>query len=117
MSHPNKVRGTRWESAIRDFLIARGRAAVERRSLYGNKDRGDFAGIPNWTVDAKDEAKISLATYMDECEVEAANAGTRFYAAIVKRRRQGVADAYVVMPLRVWADLIDVLDTAPATAP
>lgn len=106
MSSPSKIRGTRWESAVRDYLVSRGFSGVERRSLNGNKDRGDLLGVDGWTFEAKDEARISLAGYVDEARVEAANAGTPWFAAIVKRRRKSTADAYVVLPLGLFTSLL-----------
>jgi hypothetical protein len=101
MSSKSKIRGTRWESQVRDYLVAAGFVGVERRALDGNKDRGDLLGIPLWTLEAKDEARITLAGYMDEARAEAKNAGTPYFAAIVKRRRKGTGEAYAVMPLEL----------------
>lgn len=98
MTNKPKVKGTRWESAIRDWLNMLG-FNVWREAQHGAKDQGDLMGVPDWTLEAKDYAKITLAQFMDELEAEIANHGTKFGAVIVKRRRKGVADAYAVMPL------------------
>jgi hypothetical protein len=101
VSHPSKIRGTRWESAVRDWWIARGRRVV-RPALHGTKDKGDLFGIDEWTLQCKDTAKLDFAGAVDDARIQAVNGGTRFFAAIVKRRRKGVAEAYVVMPLEVF---------------
>jgi hypothetical protein len=44
---------------------------------------------------------------MDEAAKESENAGTRWHAAIIKRRNRNVKDAYVVMPLWMWAEFIE----------
>jgi hypothetical protein len=36
----------------------------------------------------------------------ARNAGSRWFAAIVKRRNKNVKESYVVMPLWMWTELI-----------
>lgn len=91
--------GTRFESEVRDYFNEGGFFCVERRALNGALDKGDLSGIPAWTLECKNERTITLAAYMQEVEVEKANARTPYGAAIVKRRNKGVADAYVVMPL------------------
>jgi hypothetical protein len=104
MSHPSKVKGTRWESAVRDWLTARGRR-VFRPALHGTQDKGDLFGVDDWTIQCKDTAKLDFAGALDDARVQAANAGTKYFVAIVKRRRKGVAEAYAVMPLEIW-DLV-----------
>jgi hypothetical protein len=74
--------------------------------LAGKNDKGDIAGLPGWTLECKAEKQIGLAAYVDEARVEAANAGTRRFAAIVKRRQKGVSEAYVIMPLSQFAEMI-----------
>lgn len=104
MSHPSKVKGTRWESAVRDYLIACGRA-VFRPALHGSVDKGDLFGIPDWTLQCRDTAKLDFAGAVDDARKQAGAAGTRYFVAIVKRRRKGVAEAYAVMPLEVWEQI------------
>lgn len=98
MTNKSKAKGTRWESAIRDWLNTLG-FTTWREAQHGAKDQGDIMGIPYWTLEAKDEKTITLAAYMKELEAEIANHDTTFGAVIVKRKGKGVADAYAVMPL------------------
>jgi len=105
MSHPSKIRGTRWESACRDWLTEHGIRAF-RPALHGGKDRGDLFGVEGWTLQCRDTAKIDLAGAVDDARTQADNAGTPWFAAIVKRRRKSVGAAYVVMSLEQWAALV-----------
>lgn len=101
----SKQKGTAWETAVVRFLQDNG-FDVERRALSGNLDKGDIAGLSGWTLECKAEKAISLAQYMTEAQVEALNAGTPWYAAIVKRRQKGVSDGYVVMPLKIFCGFL-----------
>ncbi len=47
-----------------------------------------------------------MAGAIDEAAKEAANAGAAWYVAILKRRRKPTADAYVVLPLYLFAELV-----------
>lgn len=110
MSNKSKQKGTAFETLVTLFFRGAG-WPVERRTLSGRYDKGDLSGIPDWTLELKAEKAISLSEYMKEAEVEAGNAGTPFFAAIVKRRNKGVEDAYVVMPLRIFNRVLKELNT------
>lgn len=103
----NKDKGTRAETAVVDYLRRSWWRHAERRSLNGNKDRGDIAGIPNVVIEVKDHAAMSLAAWVDEAETERAND----YAAIAvvwhKRRGKGSpGDWYVTMTGATFAELL-----------
>lgn len=108
----SKRKGTSYESAVVEFL-GRWFPHVERRALGGINDKGDVAGIPNVVLECKNEARIDLAGYMDEAKAEAANAGAPLYAAVVKRRGKNVSQSYVVMPLDVFAPLLQRITRLP----
>lgn len=106
-----KIRGTRWESSIVEYLQANGFPYCERRALAGNADKGDIAGIPGMVIEAKDVKALALAQWCDEAKAEAVNAGAKWWAVVAKRRRAkgstgSAADAYVVMSLAVFVDLL-----------
>lgn len=111
----NKRKGTAFESAVVAYLQEAGFHQVERRALAGANDRGDIAGVPNWTLELKTCQSIDLAGFVDEAAREAANAGTDRYAAVVKRRRRSTACAYVVMPLSVFVQVIGGAAESPQT--
>lgn len=94
----SKAKGTRWETAIVEFLRANGVPHAERRTLNGSKDRGDIAGVPGVVIEAKNAATMSLAGWITEAETERVNAGAE--VAVVWHHRRGKAspgDAYVTM--------------------
>lgn len=101
----SRRKGTAFETAVVRYLNERGHR-TERRALAGALDRGDIAGLDGWTLECKATREIDLAGAVDEAAREAMNAGTALFAAVVKRRNRGVAEAYVVIPLRIWADIV-----------
>jgi hypothetical protein len=101
----SKDKGTRFETAVVRFL-GRWFPACERRALTGKHDKGDIAGVPGWTLELKNTASLDLAGALNEAKAEAANAGTRYYAAVFSRRMKPVEESYAVVPLWVLAELI-----------
>lgn len=102
-----KEKGDRFEIAVRDFLRGTGWPRCERRAKQHGADRGDLIlGPAGFTIDCKDHQSIDLAGYMDQAEQESRNAHSPWFAAVVKRRRKPVSEAYVVMPLRVFAQVV-----------
>ena len=104
-----KAKGTAFETAVARFLAEETGAWVERRALSGNADKGDLLGdgvLADWCLEVKNHKSIDLASFVDQAETEARNAKSKWFAAIVKRRNKNVKDAYVVMPLWMWTELI-----------
>lgn len=101
----SKIRGTNFETAIVTYLKPHF-PMVERRALAGSLDKGDIAGVPGWVLEAKDCKTITLSSFVDEAMIEKENAGSPFGAAVVKRRGKNVSQAYVVMPLEQFVELI-----------
>jgi NAD(P)H-flavin reductase len=102
MSHPSKVKGTRWETDVARYL-----GLTRIGSIYGNKDQGDLVDA-DWVIECKNELRIDLAGYMDQLKAEWVNARLKPWAvAIVKRRHKPVSEAYAVMPLWMYRDLRD----------
>jgi len=94
----SKDKGTRWESAIVDYLTEHGFPHAERRALTGSQDRGDIAGVPGWVLEAKNCARDALGGWIDEATTEQANDGAD-YAAVWHHRRgkASPADGFVTM--------------------
>lgn len=82
----SKDRGTAFETAVIRFLHANGFPYAERRALGGNKDRGDVAGVPQTVIECKHVARLDLAGWLDEAELERDNDGARYGAVWLKRR-------------------------------
>jgi hypothetical protein len=106
VTNPNKAKGSKWELDVAKYFNDRGYHEVERRYGAGaTLDKGDINGVKDTVVEAKNWAKITLATIMDEALVEQKNAKKRFGISIIKRRNRNVKEAYVVMTLEQWVDL------------
>lgn len=106
MSHPNRVKGIAFQRDVARFFEAAGFVGVESRAQHGNHDKGDLINVPDWTLELKNTQVIDLAGAVDEARVEAINAGTLMYAAIVKRRRRSIGEAYFVLPLALAVKLL-----------
>jgi hypothetical protein len=107
MTTPQKAKGSQWERDVADYFREHGFPMADRRYGAGvAQDKGDLVGIPNFAVECKNQANIDLAGFVDEALIEAKHAGARFGCAIVKRRRKNTKDAYVVMTLEQFSELI-----------
>lgn len=102
----SRDKGTKWETAVVGYLREHGFPFVERRAMRGRNDGGDIAGLVGWVLECKNEARASFGAYLTETERSASNVRAPWFAAIVKRRGKPVGDAYVVLPLRVLADVL-----------
>ena len=106
MANPNKAKGSQWELDVARYFNERGYPDVERRYGAGaTLDKGDINGVKDTVIEAKNWAKITLSTIMDEALVEQKNAKKRFGISVIKRRNCNVKEAYVVMTLEQWIDL------------
>jgi hypothetical protein len=106
MSNPNKARGTRFEVAIVEFLQAAGLLAYAPRQ-FGPDDIGDVH-VPPFIIQAKDYSDM-IAAFRDGVEgsrIQKIHAKMPFGVAVVKRRRKPIADAYVVLRLGDFPDLV-----------
>lgn len=101
-----KRKGTAFETALVAELHKHGWRHAERRALAGQHDRGDIAGIPRVVIEAKNCAKIDLAGWTTELIAEMRNDGAITGAVVAKRRGRSVSDAYAIMPLHVYLNLL-----------
>lgn len=98
MTNRSKAKGTAWESKIVAALNAAHWPHAERRALNGSTDRGDITGIPGVVIEAKDHNRITLAEFVDQANIEAANACADIGAAWLHRKgHSSPLDGYVVM--------------------
>lgn len=101
-------KGPKFEKDVVEYLQRHGFPYAERRVQGGKNDRGDVGGIPGVVLELKNQNRLSLAEWVDEAEQEAINAGVTLYATVHKRRGKGDAgDAYVTLPLHVFAHLLE----------
>jgi|SRR4051812_17534789 hypothetical protein len=103
-----KAKGTRHESNIVGYLRTVGFPWADRVPLSGARDRGDVTiGPGSPVIEAKNQARYSLAEWLDEARAEAANARAPFGVVWMHRRGRGsAADGYVVMSGEDFAGLL-----------
>lgn len=99
-------RGPHYESRLAAFFSLVLGIPVERRVMGGVRDRGDLAGIPDWVIEAKNVTVACLGQAMNEAKKEAANAGCRYFAAILNRRNHDLERSYAVLELWELAELV-----------
>jgi hypothetical protein len=102
----SKRKGTQFESAVVGYLKEHGFPYAERRALRGTRDAGDVAGVVGWVLEVKNCRQLDLGPWLTEAHAEAANDGVSRFAVVHKRRQHGTAEAFVTMPLRLFADLL-----------
>lgn len=103
-----KDRGTRAESAVRDWLQSNGFPHCERMAGNGALDRGDLTGLgPGIVVEVKDHARLDLAGWMNELHAEMINAKAGVGVVVHKRRGKSDPDSwYCSMPGSVLVKLL-----------
>ncbi|MBF6368405.1 hypothetical protein IU469_22165 [Nocardia puris] len=104
--------GTRHESAIAAYLAAHVDDRIERRARTGAKDRGDLSGVRapgggRIVIECKDVARLDLAGWVREAEIERGHDDAIAGVVVAKRARTADPGAqYVVMTVR---DLVALL--------
>lgn len=107
MSHPNKRKGTEWETAVTRYLreVVPDGDDIRRVAQTGRMDTGDVHARP-FVLECKNVARVDLAGFTEQARREAENAGLSYGVAVVKRRGKGVQHGYVVMTLETFARLL-----------
>ncbi|RYQ18972.1 hypothetical protein [Bifidobacterium pseudolongum] len=95
MSNPSKQKGTRFETAVADYLRwALGDERIQRLTLHGNKDVGDIGGIYHCgarvTVECKATRAPHYRRHWAECLVEMVNGDANLGIVIWKRPGIGI---------------------------
>jgi hypothetical protein len=94
----SKIKGTAAETAVVTYLRTRGFPHTERRALNGSQDRGDITGIPGIAIEVKNAARIELAGWLDEANIERANDKADYGFVWFKRRgKTSPAQWFVLM--------------------
>jgi hypothetical protein len=102
-----KAKGSAFELDVVGFLRDHGHPYCERHYGAGRpEDVGDVDGIPGWTLEVKNHRAIDLAGWSDEAESERQHGRQRFAAVVAKRRNRSTGDAYVIVSLSTFADLL-----------
>ena len=111
MTSPQKRKGSAAELAVAKWLRKLGWVHAERSRAGWQDDRGDIDGMPGVCIEVKAEKKIDIPGYLRELEVEIENAKAWTGTVIIKRRgSMNVNDWYAVMPAKIWAELLLMLD-------
>lgn len=98
MSNPNKRRGTNWEVDVENYLHGAGFPDALRQVQRGIHDVGDVH-VWRLALQCKDDKAHDLSGWVTAAERQARNAGLPFGVVVVKHRRRGTGDGYVVMRL------------------
>jgi hypothetical protein len=106
MTNPSKAKGTRWENLVCGFLREHGFTEAFRLAPAGDADAGDIGGVPGWAFECRDRTKHDLSKNVRDANSRAENKGARFGCAVVKKREHTVGDAYVVLDLRTFVEVL-----------
>lgn len=89
------LKGNQFAAKVAAYL------GTERRTLGGNKDKGDLVSKV-WVHEVKAPGRgkpLNLSAAMTEAKAEARNAGVAHYSVIARRTGYPVAEALFVIPL------------------
>lgn len=106
-----RAAGTRFERLIADSLATHVDDRIDRRVKNGSQDKGDIAGLRHMggrvVLELKDVARLDLAGWVDEADVERGNDDAIAGLVVHKRRGHGdPLDQYVTCTVR---DLVALL--------
>jgi Holliday junction resolvase len=107
VSTPSKRKGSQAERDVVKFLQVRGWIYAERRLAGDTNDRGDVAGVNGVCIEIKNHAKMDLAGWIKELEVEIINAKADTGVVIHKRKgKSDVAEWYATMTVELYVELL-----------
>jgi Holliday junction resolvase len=107
VSTPSKRKGSQAERDVVKFLQVRGWIYAERRLAGDTNDRGDVAGVNGVCIEIKNHAKMNLAGWIEELEVEIINAKANTGVVIHKRKgKSDVAQWYATMTVELYVELL-----------
>jgi hypothetical protein len=111
-----RAKGSAFEREVVRVLREHGHPHAERAYGAGRpRDVGDVSGVPGFAVEVKACRALDLAGWADEAAREAVNVGAGTVPVVVaKRRGRPAEDAYAVMPLSHFAELVARLSGAVA---
>ena len=105
MTNRQKTKGSAWERAVVNFLSDYF-PTIERRLAGTLADRGDLQEIPHTVIECKDHRELRLSEWLDRLSEQMDNAQAFRGVLIVKRSRRQTSEAYAVMTLQQWAELM-----------
>lgn len=111
MPNANKIKGTRFESDLRDHASARKLSAF-RPAPMGVGDIGDVHIAGLLCVQAKDVTSWNVSGWIAAVKDQAIRAGLPFPVVVMKKRRAPVGEAYAVLTYDSLLNLVDRLALA-----
>lgn len=106
MSSKSKIKGSQAERDVVKYL-QEWFPYAERRLAGATLDKGDISGINGVCIEIKNHAKLDLAGWLAELELETKNAKAWTGVVIHKRKGKGSpADWYATLPVSVWVELL-----------
>lgn len=112
-----RVKGTKFETAVAEYLTMATGQEIDRNPLHGKNDRGDLRGLKingePITLECKNTKKLELSEFLKEAEKEAANNLSDYGVVVWKRPKIGIdnpiktADHAVIMTLSTFSQLIN----------
>ena len=107
MSNAAKRKGSQAERDVVAYLKANGFSYADRRVAGATLDKGDISGVLGVTIEIKNHARLDLAGWLAELEVEMKNDSAWTGVVIHKRKGKGdVGEWYATLPVKVWLALL-----------
>lgn len=110
-------KGTKLETAVANYLIARGWRYAKRIPKGGARDKGDVTlgdGIPV-TIQAKDRKGFEMAETQRGLKEQIANAQVKWGFAVHKKRgTTKVGEYYAVLPMEMLMEILEAALGQPA---
>ena len=107
MSSAAKRKGSQAERDVVAYLKANGYPYADRRVAGATLDKGDISGVLGVTIEIKNHARLDLAGWLAELEVEMKNDNAWTGVVIHKRKGKGdVGEWYATLPVKVWLALL-----------
>lgn len=107
MSSSAKRKGSQAERDVVAWLKANGYPYADRRVAGATLDKGDISGVLGVTIEIKNHARLDLAGWLAELEIEMANDNAWTGVVIHKRKGKGdVGEWYATLPAKVWLQLL-----------
>ena len=107
MSSAAKRKGSQAERAVVAYLKENGYPYADRRVAGATLDKGDISGVLGVTIEIKNHARLDLAGWLAELEVEMKNDNAWTGVVIHKRKGKGdVGEWYATLPVKVWLALL-----------
>lgn len=111
MTNPQKQKGSAYERSIVDYLRDSG-FRVDRTRAGWADDRGDIHGVEAhdgkpFVFECKNHARLNLAGWIKELDIEIANAGG--VAGVVVHKKRGTTNAaeqYATLPFGMLVQLL-----------